>query len=189
VSSQTFPGTQTSPEAGNSARCDEPCEFSWTSVPRPVVPGEQRSTPGVRWWFVLEAPEDGGTAVEHRVLVTPPEIGAQEMAELFDETNRAESIRPGMQVTLELLSLEPQWRALDEGPGGVQVVGNGRYDRLMVPKNTRSARDGYGAARQPTQTSIGRAEARTARSLCVAREAVAHTWRPPCRATVDHAGE
>ena len=82
---------------------DEPSEFSWTSVPRPIVPGEPRSTPGIRWWFDLAPAEEGGTGVEHRVLVTPPEVGAEEMAEFFEETNRVEGIRAGMQVTLERL--------------------------------------------------------------------------------------
>jgi len=82
---------------------DEPSEFSWTSVPRPIVPGEPRSTPGVRWWFDLAPTEDAGTAVEHRVLVTPPEVAAEEMAEFFEETNRVEGIRAGMRVTVERL--------------------------------------------------------------------------------------
>jgi hypothetical protein len=82
---------------------DEPTEFSWTSVPRSIIPGEPRSTPGVRWWFVLAAAGDGGTAVEHRVVVTTPEIGAEEMVEFFEETNRVDSIRAGMRVTLERL--------------------------------------------------------------------------------------
>ncbi|HVM55714.1 MAG TPA: SRPBCC family protein [Acidimicrobiales bacterium] len=82
---------------------DEPTEFSWTSVPRSIVPGEPRSTPGVRWWFALAPADDGGTAVEHRVLVTTPEIGAEEMVEFFEETNRVDGIRAGMQVTLQRL--------------------------------------------------------------------------------------
>jgi uncharacterized protein YndB with AHSA1/START domain len=82
---------------------DEASEFSWTSVPRPIIPGEPRSVPGVRWWFRLAPAEQGRTAVEHRVLVTPPEVGAQEMAEFFEETNRVGSIRAGMRVTLERL--------------------------------------------------------------------------------------
>ena len=82
---------------------DEPAEFSWTSVPRPIVPGEPRSTPEVRWWFDLRSAEHGGTAVDHRVLIAPPAVGAEEMVEFFEETNRVESIRAGMRVTLERL--------------------------------------------------------------------------------------
>jgi uncharacterized protein YndB with AHSA1/START domain len=82
---------------------DEPSEFSWTSVPRPIIPGEPRSTPSIRWWFQLAPGEEGGTTVEHRVLVTPPELGAAEMVEFFEETNRVESIRAGMRITLERL--------------------------------------------------------------------------------------
>jgi hypothetical protein len=82
---------------------DEPSEFSWTSVPRPVIPGEPRSIPGVRWWFRLAPAEEGRTAIDHRVLVTPPGVGAEEMAEFFEETNCVESIRAGMRVTLERL--------------------------------------------------------------------------------------
>lgn len=82
---------------------DQSSEFSWTSVPRPIIAGEPRSTPGVRWWFVLASVDGGGTAVEHRVLVTPPEVGAEKMAKFFEETNRVGSIRAGMRVTLERL--------------------------------------------------------------------------------------
>lgn len=82
---------------------DEPAEFSWTSVPRPIVPGEPRSTPGVRWWFGLAPADEGGTAVEHRVLISLPEVAAEEMEEFFEETNRVEGIRAGMRVTLERL--------------------------------------------------------------------------------------
>lgn len=82
---------------------DEPAEFSWTSVPRPIVADEPRSTPGVRWWFDLAPADQGGTAVEHRVLISPPEVAAEEMAEFFEETKRVESIRAGMRVTLERL--------------------------------------------------------------------------------------
>ncbi len=82
---------------------DEPSEFSWTSVPPPIVPGEPRSTPGVRWWFELADADHGGTAVEHRVLITAPEIAADEMTEFYEETNRVEGIRAGMRVTLERL--------------------------------------------------------------------------------------
>lgn len=82
---------------------DEPSEFSWTSVPRPIVPGEPRSTPAVRWWFDLAPDDQDGTAVERRVLIAPPEVAAEEMAEFFEETNRVESIRAGMQLTLERL--------------------------------------------------------------------------------------
>lgn len=82
---------------------DEPSEFSWTSVPRSIIPGEPRSTPGVRWWFVLAPAAQGGTEVEHRVVVTEPELGAEEMVEFFEETNRVEGIRAGMQLTLERL--------------------------------------------------------------------------------------
>lgn len=82
---------------------DEPFEFSWTSVPRPVIPSEPRSIPRIRWWFRLASAEEGGTLVEHRVFVTPPDVGAEDMAVFFEETNRVESIRKGMRVTLERL--------------------------------------------------------------------------------------
>lgn len=90
---------------------DPPVEFSWTSVPRPVIPGDPRSIPGVRWWFRLEDDGEARTVVEHSFRVTPPDIGAADLAEFFEETNRVETIRAGMRVTLERL------KATVEGTG------------------------------------------------------------------------
>lgn len=89
---------------------DEPSAFGWTSVPPPLIPDEPRSVPGVRWDFRLAPAEQGATVVEHRVVVTPPEVGADDLAEFFETTNRVGSIRAGMQVTLQRL------KALAERP-------------------------------------------------------------------------
>lgn len=77
--------------------------FSWTSEPPPIVEGEPRSAPGIRWWFRLHPGENGGTAIEHSVVITTPEVGAEEMTEFFEQTDRVGSIRAGMRATLENL--------------------------------------------------------------------------------------
>lgn len=79
---------------------NEPSEFAWTSRPPPLVPGDPRSVPMVRWSFHLTPVESGGTTVENRVVVTPPEVGAEEMVEFFATTDRVGSIRAGIRETL-----------------------------------------------------------------------------------------
>ena len=75
-------------------------EFSWSSEPRPVVPGEPRSVPMVTWWFRLSADGDR-TTLDHSFRVVEPEVGADELEEFFERTDRVASIRAGMRTTLE----------------------------------------------------------------------------------------
>jgi hypothetical protein len=79
---------------------DAPTEFSWSSEPPPLRTDDPRSVPHVTWWFRLAA-DEGGTVVEHAFRVVEPEVAADELAEFFDRTNRADSIRAGMRTTLE----------------------------------------------------------------------------------------
>ena len=79
---------------------DAPREFSWSSEPRPVVPGEPRSVPTVTWWFRLHADGDR-TTLDHSFRVVEPEVGADDLEEFFERTDRVVAIRAGMRTTLE----------------------------------------------------------------------------------------
>lgn len=81
---------------------DRPNEFSWSSIPPPLVDGEPESTPLVTWWFRLRA-EDAGTLVEHAFRVVEPAVAADELIEFFETTDRVGSILAGMRGTLENL--------------------------------------------------------------------------------------
>jgi hypothetical protein len=81
---------------------DPPREFSWSSEPPPIVAGELESVPHVTWWFRL-SPQADGTLVDHAFRVVEPKVGAAEMIEFFERTNRVESILAGMRQTLSNL--------------------------------------------------------------------------------------
>lgn len=81
---------------------DPPREFSWSSEPPPMVDGEPESAPHVTWWFRL-GPQGSGTLVKHAFRVVEPKVGAQELTNFFESTNRADSIRAGMRKTLSNL--------------------------------------------------------------------------------------
>ena len=78
---------------------DHPREFSWSSEPPPIVDGEPRSAPHVTWWFRL-SPHAEGTVVDHAFRVVEPQVGADELTEFFESTNRVDSILAGMRQTL-----------------------------------------------------------------------------------------
>jgi len=81
---------------------DPPQEFSWTSAPPPIIDGEPESVPHVTWWFRL-SPHDRGTLVEHAFRVVEPRVGAEDLTNFFDSTDRVASIRAGMRQTLSNL--------------------------------------------------------------------------------------
>lgn len=81
---------------------DPPREFSWSSEPPPMVDGEPESVPHVTWWFRLW-PLDDGTLAKHAFRVVEPRVGAEELTNFFESTNRVDSIRKGMRQTLSNL--------------------------------------------------------------------------------------
>jgi uncharacterized protein YndB with AHSA1/START domain len=78
---------------------DPPIEFCWTSEPPPFIDGEPDSAPHVTWWFRL-TPQSGGTLVENAFRVVEPKVGAKELADFFESTNRVDSILAGVRGTL-----------------------------------------------------------------------------------------
>ncbi len=81
---------------------DPPREFSWSSVPPPLIDDEPDSAPTVTWWFRLW-PHPEGTLVKHVFRVVEPKVGAAELRDFFERTNRVQSIRAGMRKTLSNL--------------------------------------------------------------------------------------
>lgn len=78
---------------------DPPREFSWSSEPPPIIDGEPESVPQVTWWFRL-SPHAEGTLVDHAFRVVEPKVGAAELTDFFESTNRVASILAGMRQTL-----------------------------------------------------------------------------------------
>jgi len=77
----------------------EPTRLAWVSYP-PLDDDEiDDHQIEVHWSFDL-TPADGGTEVEHRFFVPPPKLGAEELAEFMERTDRITTVRAGMRQTL-----------------------------------------------------------------------------------------
>jgi uncharacterized protein YndB with AHSA1/START domain len=76
-----------------------PTEFSWTSVPPPIVKGRPESVPDIRWRFRL-VPSGNGTVLEHEVRIVEPRVGASRLRVFYLLTRRWARIQAGMRHTL-----------------------------------------------------------------------------------------
>ena len=114
----TFESDVRTGEVGSfSPRCvietvEERRRLGWMSL-FPLDKGETEDHQvDVHWTFDLEA-TPSGTRVAHTVRIPPPKLGADELAEFFERTDRITTVRTGMVRTLENIKAAAQ--PLSEG--------------------------------------------------------------------------
>lgn len=114
----TFESDVRTGEVGSfSPRCvietlEEQRRLGWVSL-FPLEEGETEDHQiEVHWTFDLEA-TPSGTRLAHTVRIPPPKLGADELADFFERTDRITTVRTGMDRTLENIKAAAQ--PLSEG--------------------------------------------------------------------------